>query len=68
MLLLYAMKLFYVRLALITGITFFIDNSEMVRRRRTKVPTLGAKRQLVLDYDLWATTQRLQEVLECTFI
>ena len=38
----------------------------MVRRGGTKVPRLGIKQQLVLDYDLWSTTERLQEALHST--
>ena len=42
-----------------------IDNAELVRRGKEMVPRLGIKQQLVLDYDLWATTERLQEALKC---
>ena len=45
--------------------TVYIDNSEVVRRGKEKVAKLGIKQQLVLDYDLWATTERLREVLPC---
>ena len=37
----------------------------MVRRGGCPLPSLGVKQQLVLDYDLWATTSRLLEVLPC---
>ena len=29
------------------------------------VPRLGTKQQLVLDYDLWGTTERLKKALKC---
>ena len=45
--------------------TIFIDNAEVIRRGTKKVPKLGIKQQLVLDYDLWATTERLQAELIC---
>ena len=43
----------------------YIDNSEVVRRGRQMAPKMGIKQQLVLDYDLWATTDRLQAALPC---
>ena len=46
-------------------LTIYIDNSEVVRRGTHTVPRLGIKQQLALDYDLWATTERLQEALLC---
>ena len=46
-------------------ITIYIDNSEVVRRGQVTTPKLGIKQQLVLDYDLWATTERLKKVLPC---
>ena len=45
--------------------TIFIDNAEVIRRGTHKVPRLGIKQQLVLDYDLWATTERLQDEILC---
>ena len=46
-------------------LTIYIDNSEVVRRGECPLPSLGVKQQLVLDYDLWATTARLLEELPC---
>ena len=59
LLILYAMHIYYPSLPLPLELTIYIDNSEVVRRGGSKVPTLGIKQQLVLDYDLWATTERL---------
>ena len=39
--------------------TVFIDSAEVLRRGNEKVPRLGIKQQLVLDYNLWATIDRL---------
>ena len=64
LLLLHAMNIFYQE-SFPKEFTIYIDNSEVVRRGRNKVPTLGIKQQLVLDYDLWATTEQLQEALPC---
>ena len=47
-------------------LTVLIDNTEVVRRGSTKVPRLGIKQQLLLDYNLWATTEWLREALPCT--
>ena len=64
LLLLHAMNIFYQE-SFPKEFTIYIDNSEVVRRGQNKVPTMGIKQQLVLDYDLWATTERLQEALPC---
>ena len=45
--------------------TVLIDNAEVVRRGKKMLPRLGIKQQLVLDYDLWATAERLQKALKC---
>ena len=37
-----------------------------MRKGHNLVPRLGIKQQLVLGYDLWATTERLQAILPCT--
>ena len=52
---LHALSIFYPH-DLPKTLTVHIDNSEVVRRGKEKVPRLGIKQQLVLDYDLWATT------------
>ena len=51
--------------ALPAEVTIFIDNAEVIRRGTHTVPRLGTKQQLVLDYDLWATTERLQAAIMC---
>ena len=51
LLLLYAMNIHY-QTDFPPTLTIYIDNSEVVRRGQTKVPRLGTKQQLVLDYDL----------------
>ena len=58
LLLLYTMAVFCQE-ALPHELTVFIDNSDVVRRGQRTVPKLGIKQQLVLDYNLWATTERL---------
>ena len=63
MLLIYTMQIWYAPMQLPQELQLYVDNSEVVRRDQNKIPTLGIKQQLALDYDLWATTQRLQEVL-----
>mgnify|MGYP000264414649 CR=1 FL=1 len=45
--------------------TIFIDNAEVIRRGKKKVPKLGVKQHLVLDYGLSATTERLQAEMAC---
>ena len=60
----YAMTIFY-REYFPTTPTVYIDNSEVVRREQRKFPRLGIKQQLVLDYDLWATTERILQALPC---
>lgn len=59
LLLLYALYNHFLNLPLPPSLDIWIDNSEVVRRGSTSVPKLGIKQQLLLDYDLWATTQRI---------
>ena len=65
LLLLHAMYIFYQQ-DFPPTLTIYIDNSEVVRRGQTKVPRLGIKQQLVLDYDLWATTEQILNALPGT--
>ena len=59
------MHVFYLTLPLPLELKIYIDNSEVVRRGGSEAPTLGIKQQLLLDYDLWATTERLLHVIPC---
>ena len=58
LLLLHALHIYYQE-EFPAEMTVLIDNTEVVRRGKEKVPRLGTKQQLVLDYDLWVTTERL---------
>ena len=64
--LLYAMHIFYTPLTLSHSITVFIDNAEVIQRGIDPTPTLRVHQQLVLDYDLWEATKRLEKILPCT--
>ena len=64
LLLIYAMHIHY-QMDFPPTLTIYIDNSEVVRRGKTAVPRLGIKQQLVLDYDLWATTERIITAIPC---
>lgn len=66
LLLLYAMCIFYLHLPLPPELKIHIDNSEVVWRGASNLPSMCIKQQLVLYYDLWATTARLLEVIPCT--
>jgi len=65
LLLLYAMQIFYPHIPLPLELKIYVDNSEVVRRGARDLPSLGLKQQLVLDYNLLATTVRLLEVIPC---
>ena len=64
LLVLYNMYIFYQEV-FPHNLSVYIDNSEVICRGQEKVPRLGIKQQLVFDYDLWVTTEWLQEVLPC---
>ena len=63
LLLLCALHIHFPHLPMPSSLDIWIDNSEMVRRGKVHLPTLGIKQQLVLDYDMWATTKILLTAL-----
>ena len=65
LLLLQALHIHFPHLPLPPSLDIWIDNSEVVRRGQKHLPKLGIKQQLVLDYDMWATTHRLLQALSC---
>ena len=65
LLVLYALQLHFPTFPLPANLDIWIDNSEVVRRGKTSLPKMGIKQQLILDHDLWATTQRLSQEIQC---
>lgn len=65
-LLVYAMHIPFPQFKLPEELKIYIDNPEVVRRDQINLSSLGFIQQLVLDYDICATTHRLLEVLPST--